>query len=45
MPSRRLIKLDPELRGRIGLWMAVLGYACVAVSIVSLGLHFFEQLR
>lgn len=45
MPSRHLIKFDPELRSRIGLWMAVLGYACMLVSIVLLGINFLEQLR
>ncbi len=45
MPSRHLIKLDPELRSRIGLWMAALGYACMLVSIVLLGLNFLDQLR
>lgn len=45
MPLRRLIKLDPELRSRIGLWMAVLGYACMLVSIVLLGMNFLDRLR
>lgn len=45
MPSRHLIKLDPELRSRIGLWMALLGYACMLVSIVLLGINFLDQLR
>ena len=45
MPSRHQIKLDPELRSRIGLWMAVLGYACMLASIVLLGMNFLGQLR
>jgi hypothetical protein len=45
MPSRYLIKLDPELRSRIGLWMAALGCACMLASIVLLGINFLEQLR
>jgi len=45
MPTRRLIKLDPELRSRIGLWMAALGYACMLASIVLLGMNFLDQLR
>ena len=45
MPTRRLIKLDPELRSRIGLWMAALGYVCMLASIVLLGMNFLDQLR
>ena len=45
MPPRHLIKLDPELRSRIGLWMAVLGYACMLASIVLLGMNFLDQMR
>ncbi len=45
MPLRHLIKLDPELRSRIGLWMAVLGYACMLASIVLLGMNFLDQVR
>jgi len=45
MPLRQLIKLDPEFRSRLGLWMAVLGYALMLGSIVLLGANFLEQLR
>ena len=45
MPSRQLIKLDPEFRSRLGLWMAALGYACMLASIVLLGMNFLDQMR
>lgn len=45
MSSRRLINLDPERRSRLGLWMAVLGYVCMLVSIVLLGASFLDQIR
>ena len=44
MPTRRLITLDDRARSRLGLWMALLGVACMLGSVVLLGLGFMRQL-
>jgi hypothetical protein len=44
MPTRRLFTLDDRTRSRLGLWMAMLGCACMLGSVALLGLGFLRQL-
>lgn len=44
MPTRRLITLDDRARSRLGLWMALLGFACMLGSLCLLGVGFLRQL-
>lgn len=44
MPQRRLIRLDERARCRLGVWMAMLGLACILGSVLLLGLNFLRQL-
>lgn len=45
MPTRSPITLDNRARSRLGLWMAVLGIACILGSVALLGLNFLRQIN
>lgn len=45
MPTRRLFTLDDRARSRLGLWMGVLGVACILCSVALLGLNFLRHIN